>query len=826
MTEGDLSGPRFSHSPAREMPGLVAALDWAATPLGARSTWSSSLSMAVDIVLASGFPMALRWGPQFVLIYNDGYRPILGDKHPLALGRPASDVWSEVWPQIAPFHHQIFSGESDAVFAQDLLLRIQRHGELWEDARFTLSYSPTPDPTAASGIGGIFVTAIETTDRVEAEQRHLVERRRQQQLLSQMPGFVGILSGPDHVYDYVNEAYIAISGPRAFLGRTVREVFPELAGQGFYELLDQVYATGERYVARGLPLRLAGESEDRFIDLLYEAIRNDFGEVTGVFVGGYDVTETHRSAAALRDLNVELERRVIERSRERGLVWQLSPDLLGALSSEGYFLSSNPAWKTVLGWSEAEVASQSIFELLHPDDVARTREGFELTQRGQPAIRFPNRYRCKNGSYRWISWVGIPEDGVVYCSGRDITEEVAAQDALAGANEALRQAQKMEAVGQLTGGIAHDFNNLLAGIGGSLELLEKRLAEGRPDGVARYIGIAQASTRRAAALTQRLLAFSRRQTLDPKPTDVNRLVAGMDDLIRRTVGPAVEVEAVGAGGLWLTKIDPSQLESALLNLVINARDAMPDGGRITIETANKWLDARAARERDLPAGQYISLCVTDTGAGMTPDVIERAFDPFFTTKPLGEGTGLGLSMVHGFARQSGGQVRIYSELEKGTTLCLYLPRFAGALEPEPSEEDAGGSAAPHGETVLVIDDEDSVRMLVSDVLREAGYRVLLAPNGPAGLKILDAEPRIDLLVTDVGLPGGLNGRQVADAARTTRPDLKVLFITGYAENAAIGNGLLGAGMSVIGKPFSMASLAGRVREIIDSEPAPRTSPAT
>ena len=593
-------------------------------------------------------------------------------------------------------------------------------------------------------------------------------------------------------------------------------MFPELEGQGFYELLDQVYGSDVRYVARGLPLRLAGEDDDRFIDLLYEPMHDEGGAVSGIFVGGYDATEAYRTAAALRDLNADLERQVIARTQARGIVWQLSPDLLGALNPEGYFVSSNPAWQTVLGWSEAEVHSQSIFELLHPDDVEGTRGGFELTQKGQPAIRFPNRYRCKDGSYRWISWVGIPEDGMVYCSGRDITEEVAAHEELLSAQEALRQSQKMEAVGQLTGGIAHDFNNLLAGISGSLELLEKRLAEGRADGVERYISVAQASTRRAAALTQRLLAFSRRQTLDPKATDANRLVAGLDDLIRRTVGPGVEVEVVGAGGLWLTRIDPSQLESALLNLVINARDAMPDGGRITIETANKWLDARAARERDLPPGQYISLCVTDTGTGMSAEVIERAFDPFYTTKPLGEGTGLGLSMVHGFARQSGGQVRIYSEVGKGTTMCLYLPRFAGELDPEETEVESEPSSAHAGATVLVIDDEEPIRALIADVLGEAGYHVLTAGDGPAGLKLLGANARIDLLITDVGLPGGLNGRQVADAARASRPDLKVLFVTGYAENAVIGNGLLGPAMSVITKPFSMAALAARVQEILDA----------
>jgi nitrogen-specific signal transduction histidine kinase/CheY-like chemotaxis protein len=404
---------------------------------------------------------------------------------------------------------------------------------------------------------------------------------------------------------------------------------------------------------------------------------------------------------------------------------------------------------------------------------------------------------------------------MVYCSGRDITDEKAAEAELAEAQEALRRSQKMEAIGQLTGGIAHDFNNLLAGISGGLEFLRTRLGQGRFDGLERYIGAAEDSTRRAAALTQRLLAFSRRQTLVPKPTDVNRLISGMEELIRRTAGPSVALEVVGAGGLWLTQIDPSQLENAVLNLSINARDAMPDGGRITIETANKWLDDRAAREREVKPGQYVSVCVTDTGTGMSPEVISRAFDPFFTTKPIGQGTGLGLSMIHGFVRQSGGQVRVYSELGKGTTMCLYLPRFVGDAEaPEnldlPNADDSG-----HGETVLVIDDEPNVRMLMVEVLQEAGYRTIEASDGPSGLKLLQSAVRIDLLITDVGLPGGINGRQVADAARATRPKLKVLFVTGYAENAAIGNGHLDAGMQVITKPFAMTALAAKVHEIID-----------
>ena len=398
-----------------------------------------------------------------------------------------------------------------------------------------------------------------------------------------------------------------------------------------------------------------------------------------------------------------------------------------------------------------------------------------------------------------------------------LAERMKEQQRLRITEEALRQSQKMEAVGQLTGGIAHDFNNLLTGIMGSLELLHTRMNQGRLRDADRYILAAQAASRRAASLIHRLLAFSRRQTLDPKPTDVNRLVVGMEELIRRTVGPQISLDVVTAGGLWSALIDAPQLENALLNLCINARDAMPDGGRITIETANKWLDERAASERDLPPGQYLSVCVTDTGAGMTPDVIAQAFDPFFTTKPMGQGTGLGLSMVYGFVRQSGGQVRIYSEVGHGTTMCLYLPRhFASeddrlAAAPPPEETP---SAA--GETVLVVDDEPTIRMLLADVLNGQGYTAIEAEEGAMALRILQSDARVDLLITDVGLPGGMNGRQLADAARVTRPDLKVLFITGYAENAIIGNAQLAPGMQLLTKPFVMEELAGRIRSMIDN----------
>jgi signal transduction histidine kinase/ActR/RegA family two-component response regulator len=390
--------------------------------------------------------------------------------------------------------------------------------------------------------------------------------------------------------------------------------------------------------------------------------------------------------------------------------------------------------------------------------------------------------------------------------------------------EKLRQSQKMEAVGQLTGGIAHDFNNLLAGITGNMELLLVHLKKGRHDVLPRYVEAALGAARRAATLTHRLLAFSRHQKLDPQPVDLNQLINGMEDLIRRSVGPGVRLEVIGAGGLWMTIIDPNQLENALLNLCLNARDAMADGGRLTIETNNKWFDDRGASERDLPPGQYVSVSVTDTGTGMNAEVIARAFDPFYTTKPLGAGTGLGLSMVYGFARQSGGQIGIYSEVGQGTTMRIYLPRHHGehspiALPPVIVRP----TGLPRPETILVVDDEVTVRTFVAEVLQGEGYHTIEAADGAMALNILQSAVRIDVLVTDVGLPGGLNGRQVANAARVERPDLKVLFITGYAENALISNGHLEPGMQMLAKPFSIDDLCAKITLLMD-QIAPSGSP--
>lgn len=381
--------------------------------------------------------------------------------------------------------------------------------------------------------------------------------------------------------------------------------------------------------------------------------------------------------------------------------------------------------------------------------------------------------------------------------------------------EALRQSQKMEAVGQLTGGIAHDFNNLLAGISGSLELMQMRLGQGRVADVDRYLVVAQGAVQRAAALTHRLLAFSRRQTLAPIPTNVNALIMGMEELIRRTVGPSVDIQVRAGADLWTALIDPAQLENSLLNLCINARDAMPRGGRILIETRNEYLDDSHDLDPEVLPGDYLSIRVTDSGCGMSAEVAAKAFEPFFTTKPVGEGTGLGLSMIYGFARQSGGQIRIHSEVDRGTTVCLQLPRHERELElPEPALPVSRAALTGQGEAVLVVDDESSVRMLVTEVLSSLGYVAIEAADSQAGLRILQSDVRIDLLVTDVGLPGGINGRQMADAGRQCRPGLPVLFITGYAETAVLDKCHLEPLTEVLTKPFALEALASRIKDLI------------
>jgi PAS domain S-box-containing protein len=541
-----------------------------------------------------------------------------------------------------------------------------------------------------------------------------------------------------------------------------------------------------------------------------------------------------RAEQDLKALNDTLEQRIEQRTREnrnvfaqldqserqfRHLVDSVEDYAIFMLNTEGVVTTWNAGAERIKKYSADEIIGQHFSTFYIDEDRATALPQFALDTARHTGRFEMEGWRVRKGGERFWASVMINSvyDDQRHLLGfakvtRDLTEKRAMEDQ-------LRQMQKMEAIGQLTGGIAHDFNNMLTVIGGNIETLQRRLE--RDDSSHRLIAAALRGVERAATLTHRLLAYSRQQPLDPKPLDLNRLIIGMSDLLTRTLGEHIKVESVLSGGLWQASVDANQVENAVLNLALNARDAMPAGGRLTIETANTYLDdAYAHAHTEVTAGQYVMLAVSDTGVGMTKDVSEKAFEPFFTTKTLGEGTGLGLSQVYGFVKQSGGHIKIYSEPGEGTTVRIYFRRvnaMADAVEdPRPPRTSLLGGE----ETILVVEDDTDIRTYAAEILRELGYRVVEAHEGDTALSLLASEPNIKLLFTDIGLPGPFNGRQLADEVSKRRPDIKVLFTTGYAQNAIIHQGRLDSGVELIVKPFSFAGLAAKIRQMLDSRGRP------
>jgi PAS domain S-box-containing protein len=551
-----------------------------------------------------------------------------------------------------------------------------------------------------------------------------------------------------------------------------------------------------------------------------------------------EIEARRQAEEELKNLNETLEQRAEQRGAElaksistledterrfRLLVEGVTDYAIYMLDPNGYIVNWNPGAERAKGYRREEIIGAHFSVFYTPND---REAGIPDKALGIAA---------KTGKYESEGW-RVRKDGTTFWAGavlnaiqspegellgfakitRDLTERRAA-------DERARQVQKMEGIGQITGGVAHDFNNLLTIIIGNLETLERNLNRDTLDRarLLRSANNAMRGARRAESLTQRLLAFSRQQPLEPKPVDVGRLVTSMTDLLRRTLGEQVTIETVLSGGVWRANADPNQLEVAILNLAVNARDAMPDGGKLTIETANVHLDEKyAASQAEVLPGQYVMIAVTDSGCGMTPEVKAKAFDPFFTTKDVGHGTGLGLSQVYGFVKQSRGHVKIYSEVGEGTTIKLYLPRVHGAAAVEEATPDAPVARGEEGEAVLVVEDDADVRSYSSETLRELGYKVIEAENAHTALKALEAFPEVRVLFTDIGLPGGMNGRELADEARSRRPALKVLFTTGYARNAIVHDGRLDPGVELITKPFTQAALASKLRDIFDAHHSP------
>nr|WP_314621512.1 PAS domain S-box protein [uncultured Noviherbaspirillum sp.] len=613
------------------------------------------------------------------------------------------------------------------------------------------------------------------------------------------------------------------AGAESILGWSAAEMLGQPVAR-FFTLEDNAISRPETEMEQAL---LFGRSADERWHLRKDGTRfwatgemmplkNGGDQIVGYVKVFSDRTSQRLAATEMLQQNQILGEQILLNFAAKDLIWKNSPDLLLIVGNDGILRDVNPAWTSILGWSISDLVGKHFHTLVHPDDLPATYQAFNGAA-GQKLPNFENRHLHKDGSFRWILWTSTPQANYIYAIGKDVTKEKLQAEALRKSEDALRQAQKMEAIGQLTGGLAHDFNNMLAGIMGNLELLQVRVTRGSFQNAQRYIDAAMSVTNRAAALTHRLLAFSRRQTLDPKPTEVNRLVEGMKDLLERTLGPSIILETARNAEASTVVCDPNQLENVLLNLAINSRDAMPQGGRLIIGVYNTKIDQTSHNNhQNIAQGEYVKITVSDTGVGMTPDILQRALDPFFTTKPMGQGTGLGLSMVYGFVTQSKGYLLIDSYPDGGTSVHIFLPSVNQTSEHvEKLSKELEFPKIARKMSILLVEDEESVRKVAYEVLTDMGYTVVEASDASQALQRFEAMDSLDLLVTDVGLPNGMNGRQLADAIRGKKPEIDVLFITGFADVAATGNGLDESGMQTLTKPFSMTTLATKVQSIID-----------
>ncbi|MBV9370718.1 MAG: PAS domain-containing protein, partial [Alphaproteobacteria bacterium] len=627
-----------------EMGERIRGYDWASTPLGPPAGWPQALKTAVGILLSSKFPMFLAWGAELRFLYNDAYVDVLGGKHPAALGHAFEDIWAEIWSDIHPLVQRALAGE--ATYWENLPLTMTRKG-YEEQTWFTFSYSPLRGD--GGEVEGMFCACVETTDTVLAARRRVSEAERLRRLFDHAPSFMAVLRGPDLVFEMMNASYLQLVGHRDLVGKPVREALPEVEGQGFFELLDEVYRSGEAFTGLGIPIQLQREpgapAEERLVDFVFQPITDADGSVSGIFAEGYDVTERHVAEEALRESEARFR-----------LIADSAPVPMWVTRLDRTRSFVNRAYVEFLGISYEEAISFDWRTVIHPEDAPRILAESLAGEARLERFELVGRYRS-HGEWRWIrsvsqprwgaqgehvGFIGVAHDVTELKRGEAALREVnetlerrvaertgdlsAALDRLQAevgerlrAEEALRQAQKMEAVGQLTGGIAHDFNNLLTVIGGNVDAARRHLGtQGKPR-VLRALDNALIGAERAATLTQRLLAFSRRQPLNPRPIDVNRLVTGMSELFHRTLGETIAVETRLPDGLWQVEVDPNQLENAILNLAVNARDAMPNGGKLTIETANTDIDREHAGRHGLAPGQYAALCVSDIGSGMAAD---------------------------------------------------------------------------------------------------------------------------------------------------------------------------------------------------------------
>jgi PAS domain S-box-containing protein len=920
-----------------EMGALIRAHDWRATPLGSPDGWPYGLKTLVGVMLGSNQPMFIAWGAERTLLYNNAYAEILARKHPAALGHDFLEVWHEIRDDLLPIVEQAYAGEP--VHMDDITLMMERRGYP-EETHFSFSYTPVGDESGA--IAGFFCPCTEITGQIMAERRLAAETERQRRLFEQAPGFVAILTQPEHTFEFVNQAYRRLFGDRDFVGKNVREVFPELDGQGFFERLDQVYATGERFVAHHLPIRFQRSPgailEERFLDFIYEPVRDDAGQVTGIFCEGHDVTEAHRARAAIDASNarytsvlaamgegflvLDEEYRITEINAE-GLRldgrpesallgkthWEAFPASVGtpveaayrwamtervpvelthhyqdaatgydswlalriypvpggvaafyrdvsermraeealrrsearlrtafAISTvgvlfwgEGFKLTeANDAFLHMTGFSRAEALGKTWQELtpeeFHPESWRAVEE---VTTRGE-ATPYEKQYFSKDGSRWWGLFAPRRVGDEVVEFVLDVTDRKEAEAALRRLNEeletrvidaiaerekteaALRQSQKLEAVGQLTGGVAHDFNNLLTIIRSSVEFLRRpNLPEERRR---RYIDAITDTVDRAARLTGQLLAFARRQALKPEVFDVPERIEAVTDMLRTIVGSRIQIITDIACECCFVEADVVQFETALVNMAVNARDAMNGEGTLTVRV-NALAEMPAIRGHAGSPGRFVSVSISDTGSGIPADQLGQIFEPFFTTKEVGKGTGLGLSQVYGFAKQSGGDVAVESELGKGTTFTLYLPKAARDVERDGAAGRGHGNGQEEdgrGCRVLVVEDNIEVGRFSTQLLQDLGYETTWAANAAEALTLLDDDAsRFDVVFSDVVMPG-MSGVELGREIRQRYPNLPLVLTSGYSHVLAEEGR---HGFELLHKPYAVEDVSRVLRRV-------------
>ncbi|MBU1376247.1 MAG: PAS domain-containing protein [Alphaproteobacteria bacterium] len=864
-------------APHSAVAAQIAERDWTGTPLGPIDGWPTALRSTLALMLACPAPMYLAWGAALISFHNDAYTPVLGRRAPDALGKPFPELWADVWTDIAPMVDAALAGQATSV--TDMKLDLSRDGEP-EESYWSFSYSPVVGDDGDI-CGMLCVTGETTARVVAERERRAADERLEAALSAgdRVGAWDWDVVADRVVADHRFASLYGVDPDKAARGAPIAAFFsgmhPEDRPRVEAEIA-AVLADGDTFLAE---YRLMSETGAwRWVSAQGRAIRDAAGHCVRLPGVSIDITRRKTAELALsaakdeRDFVVELTATQRNLDSPEAVV-RVSAEMLGrrlGVNRVGFYrLLGSDRMHHSVGWSDGVVP------LLLGEQSVAAFGGYAERERaaGRSLVFSDSRFDAEGalGAYaldgvmagiciplldsgRWaagiylhhasvrgwtageialakevagLTWLAVERaEAMVRLAQRvdrqaaaltEVTSELAVQDRSRRAAEAqLRQLQKMDALGKLTGGIAHDFNNMLAVIIGGLNLIERRLARGDTD-IQKFLDGAIEGAERAAALTQRLLAFSRQQPLSPETLDVNQLISTLTDMLGRTLGETIRLETVLGAGLWTARADLSELENAIINLSVNARDAMPAGGRLTIETANAHIDDDLAREIETPSGQYVMVAVSDTGTGMSPEVLEKVFEPFFTTKPVGKGTGLGLSQVFGFVRQSGGHVRAYSEPGHGTTFKLYLPRATGdgiaRAVPRPTVAVGRGAAT---EIVLVVEDEQRVRNYSVEALRELGYTVIHAASGPEALALLESAQDVTLLFTDVVMPD-MTGRQLVDLALTLRPELKVLYTTGYTRNAIVHNGVLDPGTRFLAKPFTLEQLGAKVREALDDQ---------